>query len=674
MKPILKRLSIGALLGVSIPAHAAEVLIPNGNFVTPGGADFSFFESAPGVVSFPSSGGSGDDGGYGLINNTLGSWGGGLVSPPDNFYPDNQGIPLASLGLVAGNTYTFSMDMKNFAGTGTGGLKLEAWNGGVSAASNTGDMPASGSSPNWATYSWNYTIPAGTTSIKIVPLITPPSGGSNADSVGFDNIRVNNTPITPPPVVPIIPNAGFELGGTSWAYFHGGPTLSYPSTGGNPDGNAVIDATGGGWAVLVSNNNAPMTLTSLGLTAGQTYTFQLDMKVLAGSNPGGLKVEFVPTASGDLRYTPAQIAALPNPVTEWNTYQFQVTLPPTCTQIQVVPLWGENSSVAYDNVKILLPEPPAPPSAIIEQGTLVNWTPTSTENTYQVQESEDNNTWANLGDPFTGTSVSSAFDATKAAFYRVQESAPSLVNGVFNPSFEDSSFSANPADFWNTLVATDGGSVFTAASYEGGFVPNSGTEMLVIESVTPDEGPVVPPNTDVRSDSIAITGGTQYTLNFRAAHVVKIGGANPQFSVFFYDSSNVPVGGPIFESFSAVGSTWTTVTKTFTAPAGAAGMTVGWIHAMGAGNAWKWVTLIDDVSVLVPNAGGPVGTLPTTTTPGVRISWDTLVGSTYQVRSSTTLGGWTDFGSAITGDGEIWSVTDTITPPAKFYQVSETTP
>jgi hypothetical protein len=675
MKSIVRKLSLGALLGASVSAHAAEVLIPNGNFNTPGGADYSYFESAMGVVSFPATGGSGDNGGYGLINNTLGSWGGGLVAPPDNFYPGNQGIPLSSLGLVAGNTYTFSMDMKNFAGTGTGGLKLEAWNGGGGAASNTGDVPASGSSPNWATYSWNYTIPAGTTSIKIVPLITPPSGGSNADSIGFDNIRVNNTPVVPPPIVPVVPNGGFDLSGggwnvgASWAYFSDGFPASHQAAGGNPGGNAVIDATGAGsYGVLVSNSNAPMSLASLGLTAGKTYTFQMDMKVLAGTNPGGLKVEFVPTATPDMRYTVGQIAALPHPVTDWNTYQFDVTIPPACTQILVVPLWGPGSSVAFDNVKILLPEPF---KATIEQGTLVNWTPTTAENLYQVQESTNNTTWTNVGTPFTGTSVTSTFDATKSPFYQVVESAPAFVNAVFNPGFEDTG--SSPADGWNNIAAANGGSAAAGSSYTGGFVPDSGSQMLIIESVTGPVDPVPAPDINVRSDQMEITGGASYTLTFRAAHPVKTGGGNPQSYIVFEDgfSNFISIS---FESFSSLGSAWTTVTRNFTAPANAAYVKVGFIQAVGAGANWQWVTLIDNVSILVPNEGGPIGTLPATTAPGVRINWNTKDGSTYQVRSSTTLGGWTNFGSPVTGDGEIWSVTDTLTPPAKFYQVSETSP
>lgn len=654
MRSFIQRLAPLALAGLAGVATAAPVFFPNGTFEA-GGTDWGFAEANGHTVSYPATGGNPN--GHAVIDGTAASqtWFAVLISNNDS------PLPLASLGLQAGKKYKFFYDMKSqTAGPNKGGIKIESWTA-TASLGDSGEKRQTTTGTGWASYNEEYAIHPAATHIKIVPLWT-----SN-EQVAFDNIGVDNTPIQ---IVPVIPNNGFEIpGGANWSYFTDGFGLSYPATGGNPNGNAVIDATiPGGYGVLVSNGNAPMTLASLGLTAGKTYTFQMDMKVLAGTNPGGLKVEFVPTSSGDLRPSPAEIAALPNPVTSWNTYSFQVTLPPACTQILVVPLWGVGSTVAFDNVRILLPPPP---SSTIEQGTLVNWAPTSSENSYQVQESTNNTTWTNVGSPITGNTVTSAFDATKSPYYQVVESAPAFVNGVFNPGFEDTN--SSPADGWNTLVAINGGSITAGSSYTGGFVPDSGSQMLIIESVTGPLDPVPAPDTNVRSDQIEITGGQSYTLTFRAAHPVKIGGGNPQFYILFEDEFNNFIS-MSFESFASIGSSWTTVTKNFTAPANAGFVKVGFIQAVGAGANWQWVTLIDNVSIPVASGGGPIGTLPATTTPGVRISWDTLVGSTYQVRSSTTLSGWTNFGSPVTGDGNIWSVTDTITPPAKFYQVSETTP
>lgn len=186
--------------------NSAEVLFPNGDFSS-GAAGWSSFASGGTAISFPADGGAGGIGdGIGIVDNTAGAWGGGLVSPADFEFAGNNGIPLASLGLVAGSTYTFSIDMINLASTGLGGVKFESWGDdqggpGIPAiVSNSGDLAASGQSASWATYSWNYTIDASADAIKIVPLLTPPTYGvgDGQSSIGFDNIRVENIAVPEP--------------------------------------------------------------------------------------------------------------------------------------------------------------------------------------------------------------------------------------------------------------------------------------------------------------------------------------------------------------------------------------------------------------------------------------------------------------------------------------------
>jgi hypothetical protein len=209
---------------------------------------------------------------------------------------NNDGLlNIADFGLEAGKTYTFSQDMKILAGNRVGGFKLD-WSGGGS----TGDMYVAkiGDGSEWGTYNFPVTIPAGKTAFKIVPLWGPSS------SVGYDNFRVDNAPTT---VVPIIQNGDFEgTGGDKWtSQQSGGHGITFPATGGNPGGCAVINSVGQtGYAQLnalnLTSTGPNIPLATLGLTAGRTYTFQQDMKILAGSNIGGLKVEFVPTGTGDL--------------------------------------------------------------------------------------------------------------------------------------------------------------------------------------------------------------------------------------------------------------------------------------------------------------------------------------------------------------------------------------
>lgn len=658
MNPVIKNLAFCAVLGASGSALAAPVLFPNGDFETPGGADWGQSFGGNQVISYPASGGN--SGGYAsIVSNEPGGYA-VLISNNDQPYP------LASLGLVAGNTYTFTYDMiASVAGANKGGVKLESWSA-TAVISNSGDQRVTAASTGWATYSYTYTIAPTATHLKIVPLWTP------NETVGFDNIKVNNTPIVPPPVVPVIPNGDFEIpGGASWAFFQGGgQTVSYPAAGGNPNGCAVIDSVGkGAYAVMVANNNASMSLASLGLTAGQTYTFQQDMKILAGTNIGGLKVEFVPTGSGDLY--PVKIGD----GTQWATYSFQITIPPTCTQIQVVPLWGPDSQVAYDNFKILLPPPPGAPQVTIATGNLVNWTAPSAVNTYQVQGSQDGSNWMSVGPLFAGNSVTSLFDPSNSAFYQVLETTPpTLGNGVLNPGFETSNVTSTPADDWNTLNQLNGGSVTVAGTYST-FTPNGGSKMLIMEVQTPSVSPA-PAIAEVRSSPITITGGTNYNFSFHAANVVKTGGSNPQFSYFFFNSSSQVINPPVFTSYASVGSAWTLVQHNFTAPAGATSMTVGFFMPTGAEANVNWVSLVDDVSLPTPSIPGDTTALetPPTVTPSAEISWPTATGRTYQASSSTNLVNWADFGGSINGNGQVWSIIDTLTPPSKFYRILQTAP
>lgn len=103
--------------------------------------------------------------------------------------------------------------------------------------------------------------------------------------------------ITLPASAALFPNGDFETpGGASWTEASGGGTYTfdYPTTGGKEGGFGIINhsPTTGGFGIWVGNNETPLTLSSLGLEAGKSYNFTMDMKRLSGSNIGGFKLDF----------------------------------------------------------------------------------------------------------------------------------------------------------------------------------------------------------------------------------------------------------------------------------------------------------------------------------------------------------------------------------------------
>lgn len=168
--------SFAMLLLAGFANAAVTNLFPNGNFDSPAGTASPWVEGFGGgttTYSYPTSGGN--PGGYGRMNNTSGwgIWVGGEPTP----------LSLASLGLVAGGTYTFVMDMKNITGTGIGKLKIESWAGGV-MLSDSGEISASSQSAVWATYTFPVTLNAAATGIKVVPV------AGTASQIGYDNLGV----------------------------------------------------------------------------------------------------------------------------------------------------------------------------------------------------------------------------------------------------------------------------------------------------------------------------------------------------------------------------------------------------------------------------------------------------------------------------------------------------
>lgn len=310
--------------------------IPNGDFETPGGDQWSSTTLGGGTFLFDFPAGiaqidhSADDGGVGLLQANSGT-----------------NLPVAGLGLTAGMTYTFSVDMRIESGANIGGLKVDFQSGSLDGGSTGYLFPASGSG-SWTTYDFDVTLPPVCTAIQLC-LVSGEGSVVQYDNVGFSTTAIPN------PTPGEIPNGDFGiLGGAGWAENSGGGTFdfSYPASGGNGDGYGVMDNTadGTGFGVLVGNNDAIIPLSGLGLAGGNSYRFSQDMRVFSGTNLGGLKVEFydggaAQGSTGDL-FPPA------GDINAWETYDFDVEIPPCADGIKVVLLWGAASEVGFDNITV----------------------------------------------------------------------------------------------------------------------------------------------------------------------------------------------------------------------------------------------------------------------------------------------------------------------------------
>ena len=175
-----------AALALTASATSMAALVPNGDFES-GGDSWGTEPAGGSSFAFPAAGGNG--GGYLEMTGSTGGdgWGGVAISTDDP-----AGALLGDFGVVAGGTYDFLFDMKQ-TNSGGGGIKLESWNE-AGFLSTTGDQVFAATS-DWASYSYNYTIDAGATRLKIVLL-----GLSNTNVYGFDNVCIDDcAPVVPVP-------------------------------------------------------------------------------------------------------------------------------------------------------------------------------------------------------------------------------------------------------------------------------------------------------------------------------------------------------------------------------------------------------------------------------------------------------------------------------------------
>lgn len=250
------------------------------------------------------------------------------------------------------------------------------------------------------------------------------------------------------------------------------------------------------------------------------------------------------------------------------------------------------------------PTIPTTVAIAVAQGEAVSWTGYST-NSYQPQKSSDNSNWTNVGSLLAGNAVTSIYETAPQPYYRVLEIIPGAAGGneLPNPSFENPDVNSTGAANWSGPAnGVDGNGntigVYATNSWGGGTLnPVDGTSLLYLEGLTPASGPVTPPNVSLQSDLFSVSGGLPYHVQFSAANPVKVGGANPQYRISYFTSGNVYISDSGFISFAAAGNSWTTFSLTNTAPANAAKAQILFIQAIGGGNNFNWVTLVDNLTV-----------------------------------------------------------------------------
>ena len=307
--------------------------------------------------------------------------------------------------------------------------------------------------------------------------------------------------------------------------------------------------------------------------------------------------------------------------------------------------WALNASIQS--------ETPTAVSLDLRLGTQISWTASST-NSYQPQKSADNSNWTDCGALLAGNTVTSRFDAANSPFYRVLELTPSI-GLVLNSGFEFGS--GTNASNWSATTAA-GGPVYGVRTNNS---PRSGSYHFEVHLASTGGGPVV----EFRQSGVPVTGGTTYPFSFYVKALTGSSGHNPQWKILWN------VGGETaYQGFTAGNNVYSLVSNAVAAPLAATSATLI-LRAAGAASASQSATLQFDDVTFGSGGGLPGATnvICATVQPALELSWPTQTGSDYQVKSSTSLNSFTNFGPLIRGDGNRAKVIDLRMSPAKFYRL-----
>jgi len=379
----------------------------------------------------------------------------------------------------------------------------------------------------------------------------------------------------------------------------------------------------------------------------------------------GFKIDFTNAGENSGLSTGDLYPQLIGDGSSWETYTFPIEIPAEVDGLKIVPLWGPNSSIAYDNFCFdpnplespLNPpteppvDPPTPPStaAQLSEGTLISWQPDQAERIYQPQSSQDGSTWTDLGPAFPGTETTSILDPNSAPFHRVQEREPLGEQFIINGDFEN-------ADPNNPSCPRNWSCLSTSGQFprrvEGRAFSGSASVSIAVQN---DEGGA-PNQSEIQQNLLAaggfIIGGDTYTFSFRAMQLSAGESYVQMYRLQWLDINGAPINGADvgFNSFEGGNGFWNEIIEpSLVAPPSANGVFIQIFGATGVSSNLeaRGEVLIDAIRLTPGSPSTPIN-LATTSEPGIGITQLTRIGVRYRAQQSEDLDHFTDLSLALT--------------------------
>ncbi len=309
-------------------------------------------------------------------------------------------------------------------------------------------------------------------------------------------------------------------------------------------------------------------------------------------------------------------------------------------------------------------------SLSIEASNTLKWQ-TQDGHVYQPQKSDDAGAlWRDIGGVQLGNGAEGSYFVNRAIIsegsgpisYRVLETTsgtPSLLTTIANGSFEEGE--AASADGWT--VSSDANRS-DAESNSGNYSMH-----VAIRNIgnTPSVASI---SQTISSGGGLISEGTRYDLSFWAKEIERGVSYVQQYQLEWLNSNGGTISSTGIQFFDTDESVWERVANDdLLAPTGAVDARVSFFFVTGAVTGALGEVFIDDVALVSTTAVGSTVALPVTVEKGVSLHWDTTLGETSQLFSSTDLQVWVAETGVLAGDGSDASLELDVSGRRKFFRV-----